>query len=131
MPKELIEGFDYEAFQAGAAHCELLELDWKNPVPLHYKGVGVNVLPNGDLVGMAEIHHKYGTVLSSPEEVLASKRKWGDLKPCEDLNCPVVSNCRTSGQNKSPHFCECRKRTLALRTAIHMVDRNNDSEFCL
>ena len=131
LNSELIEGFDYEAYQAGVAHCEILDLDWTNPVPYGYQGVGVNVLPNGDLVGMAEIHHKYGTVLSTREEVIEAKRRWGDLKPCEDLACPIAEVCKNHGHDKSEHWCECRKRTIALRSAIRRVERLNDQEYCL
>lgn len=127
---ELVEGFDYKAYQAGEAHCELLGLDWVNPVPHGYRGVGVNVLPNGDLVGMAEIHHKYGTVLSTYEEVVEAKRKWGDLVPCEDKSCSILKYCKKHGQDKSNHWCECRKRTVALRTAIRL-ERDDDFELCL
>ena len=128
---ELINGFDYKAFQAGSARCEMLGLDWVNPVPHGYRGVGVNVLPNGDLVGMAEIHHKYGTVLSTYDEVVEAKKKWGDLVACSDNSCPIVSRCKKCGQSKSEHFCECRKRITALTTAIHAKDRGYDFEYCL
>ena len=131
LPSELIDGFDYKAYQAGEAHCELLDLRWINPVPYGYRGLGVNVLPNGDLVGMAEIHHKYGTILSTYEEVIEAKRKWGDMTPCEDNTCPITNVCKNQGQNKSAHFCECRKRRIAIRSAIKLMERENEFEYCL
>ena len=131
VPRELLDGFDYKALQHGAAHCELLELDWKNPVPLGYRGVGVNVLPNGDLVGMCEIHHKYGTVLSSYKEVIEAKKKWGDHALCEELSCPIFEWCKNQGHNKSAHFCECRKRQADVKIAIKYAERKNDFELCL
>lgn len=131
VPRELLDGFDYKALQHGAAHCEVLELDWKNPVPWGYRGVGVNVLPNGDLVGMCEIHHKYGTVLSSYKEVIEAKKRWGDHVACEELDCPIFDGCKNQGHNKSYHFCECRKRQVDVKIAIRHAERKNDFELCL
>lgn len=129
---ELIEGFDYKAFQAGSLHCELEDLDWHNPVPYGYPGTGCNVLPNGDLVGMENIHHKYGTVLSTLEEVRAKQREWGDLKACQNKACQLHQSCKNSGQNQSDHFCSARLATAKARSAIKWKERNYyDPEYCL
>ena len=128
---ELIDGFDYKAYRSGEAHCELLELDWKNPVKPGYKGVGVNVLPNGDLCGMAEIHHKYGTVLSTYEEVEAAKRAIGDMVACTNKDCALVNMCKKHGQNRSEHWCKCRQNTVALRTAIKRMELEDGTGLCL
>ena len=126
LPKELIDGFDYKAYQSGLLHCALHDLDWHNPIPHGYRGVGCNVLPNGDVCGMAEIHHKYGTVLSPREEIVAKKREYGDLMQCEDKDCPVNGPCNQQGQNKSPHFCECTIRKMSTRMAIRAKERDSD-----
>ncbi len=129
---ELVEGFDYRAFRDGSMHCELLDLDYTNPIPFAYKGSGVNVLPNGDLVGMAEIDHKYGTVLSTIEEVIAKRREWGDLVTCPNKTCVVYSACKGQGQNRSPHFCQSRIKKIEVKSAIkHKEISNDDPEFCL
>lgn len=118
---ELIEGFDYKAFQAGAMRCDIADLDWTNPIPYGYRGTGCNVLPNGDLVGMAEIHHKYGTVLSTLEEVKEAQHKWGDQIPCDNETCPAHRTCRHQGQNRSPHFCECQIRGYTNRSTLRRL----------
>ena len=129
---ELIEGFDYRAFRNGALRCNLYDLDWHNPIPYAYKGAGCNVLPNGDLVGMAEIHHKYGTVLSNVDDVLAKKREWGDMMKCDNTDCVVHSACHGQGQNRSPHFCACTIKRIEVKTALAHIDKvENVREHCL
>lgn len=122
---ELVEGFDYKAFQAGALRCELLKLDWENPIPRAFRGTGCNVLPNGDLTGMANIHHKYGTVLSSVEEVWAKQREFGDLADCQCKDCTVHGACN-QGHSMSEHFCNTMKRVISFRSAIHKQERGED-----
>ena len=121
LPAELIDGFDYKAFQAGALRCELHDLDWHNPIPHGYPGTGCNVLPNGDLVGMENIHHKYGTVLSTLKDVRAKQREWGDVIPCDNSACELHSICSNQGQHRSSHYCTYRKHAVAYRTALHRM----------
>lgn len=129
---ELVEGFDYGAWQAGVLHCEMLDLDWHNPIPHGYRGVGVNVLPNGDLTGMENIHHKYGTVLSTREEVMAKQREFGDLKACDNTDCLMYKNCKTQGQYRSDHFCAARLKKGIARAFINIREREKDvTELCL
>lgn len=105
--KDLLEGFDYEAFKAGSINCLVRELDWTNPIPLYYKGVGCNVLPNGDVVGMVTIHHKYGTVLDTAETLIANRRACGDMVQCHNNKCPIASQCMGSYRSDlSEHACK-------------------------
>lgn len=127
---ELVEGFDYKAYQAGALHCALEALDWVNPIPRYYKGTGCNVLPNGDLVGMENIHHKYGTVLSTLEEVKAKQCEWGDLKRC-DKSCEFYSACGSLGAKRSEHFCAVQKHVNTMRTFLKRKELEGVEELCL
>lgn len=131
IPKELVENFDYAALQAGAAHCIVMGLDWQNPVPRWYRGIDVNVLPNGDLVGMCEIHHKYGTVLSTYEEVIEAKKRLGDYSPCRDSQCPIYKACNGKEHTKSAHFCEYSKRRAVVWQAVRNSEQNNGFEVCI
>lgn len=126
MPPELLDGFDYKAFQSGSLHCMLHDVDWHNPINSTFGGVGCNVLPNGDLVGMCEIHHKYGTVLSTRAEVLAKKQELGDRLACDDLDCPVNGPCKWRGQYKSDHFCKCTISKMTNRMAVRAKAREED-----
>lgn len=129
---ELVEGFDYKAWQAGALRCEMEDLDWHNPIPYGYKGTGCNVLPNGDLTGMENIHHKYGTVLSTREEILAKQREFGDLKACDNTDCWMHQHCTNQGQNRSDHFCAARLGKATARAFIKLREREDDvTEICL
>ena len=73
----LTQGFDYKAYRRGALLCRLKKLDWVNPIPLFFVGTGCNVLPNGDLIRMLVVHHKYWTVLDTVEMVLEKQRQLG------------------------------------------------------
>ena len=129
---ELVEGFDYRAYRDGSMHCALHDVDWHNPIRPWVKGTGCNVLPNGDLVGMAEIHHKYGNVLSTPEEIFAKQQELGDAMDCDNLECPVHFACYKMAQNKSEHFCAYIAKKIEVRHAIKHKEREfDDSKFCL
>lgn len=94
----LTENFDYEAYACGYLHCLIDNIlhqvkikkttKKKHPTPLR-----CNVLPNGDVVGMAEINHKYGTVLDSFETLFKRKTELGDVHYCNDLRCEAKCVC--------------------------------------
>ena len=128
---ELVNGFDYKAFQAGHMRCVLEDLDWHNPVPRGYPGTGCNVLPNGDLVGMENIHHKYGTVLSTLEEIKAKQAEWGDVIPCQDKHCWHYKRCSTQGAYRSEHFCNTQKRMTLVRTMARRKEIEDATELYL
>ena len=115
----LTEGFDYKRWQRGVLKCEMEQLDWlPRKRNRFYKGTGTNVLPDGTLVGMCEIHHTYGTVLDTRETVIENRHKLGDIQPCENKECAVFQHCHDHGAQKTPHFCEQRKRVIEVRLAL-------------
>ena len=126
---ELTEGFDYKAYQRGALLCLLDDLDYKNPIVVPKRGVplravGTNVLPNGDVVGMAEIHHKYGTVLSTIEEIRAKQAEYGDLAPCSDEDiCPVGKMCGDNGLHRTAHSCAVAIKNIEVKVAVKEYER--------
>lgn len=114
----LVEGFDYSRYQKGALKCWLKHLDWTSPIPRYYKGTGANVLPNGDIVGMCEIHHKYGTVLDTVETILKNQTALGDRNSCSNSSCPVHAYCHESGHLMSEHFCQIKQKNVELKLAM-------------
>ena len=119
----LTEDFDYDAFQRGSLLCELERLDWKNPIPRYGKGMGINVLPNGDVVGMAEIHHKYGTVLDSVDSIIQKQIEFGDRTSCANTDCTIFNFCNKSAtprsnHSRTAHSCEVLKRRIEIKSAI-------------
>lgn len=103
---ELIQNFDYKSFQLGYWKCKLntvFKPRW------FYKRINrtlfenLNVLPNGDIVGMTKINHKYGTIYSSKEEIQKTKKKLGDYNKCE--SCKLFGYCNIPSQLASKHYC--------------------------
>ena len=119
----LTQGFDYKAYRRGALLCRLKKLDWVNPIPLFFVGTGCNVLPNGDLVGMAEIHHKYGTVLDTVEMVLEKQRQLGDRVPCENSQCEIHGLCNSSGHTATPHHCNIIRCMTEISNACRRIGK--------
>ena len=119
--KPLIEGFDYDAFRDGYLHCRIENLDWENPIPLYYRGVGCNVLPNGDVVGMVEINHKYGTILDSAETLIQRKRAMGDSILCDHRDCPAFGLCKKHQHEINPHACTLKIKRLEVGDAIRSM----------
>lgn len=116
--KDLVADFDYEAFRDGYLHCILEHLDWVNPIPKQYRGVGCNVLPNGDVVGMVEIHHKYGTVLDDAETLIKAREAFGDTKPCLDNGCPAYGLCNLYQHEINPHACAIKIKRIEVAEAL-------------
>jgi len=124
---DLVDGFDYKAFFRGKAIQKVAQLDWRNPIPLYYRGTNSNVLPNGDIVGMAEIHHKYGTVLDSIETIIENQRKWGDRVDCQCKECYAFNDtCVEHGHYKSDHYCNITKGLANLRGVIRLIEEFSD-----
>ncbi len=115
---DLTNDFDYKAFRRGSLLCMMEDLDYTNPIPLHYKGTGSNVLPNGDVVGMCEIDHKYGTVLDDVETIIAKQVVFGDRAKCNDTDCPVHQYCRDSGHLRTEHFCNVKMGDIEIKLAL-------------
>lgn len=102
----LLENFDYGAFREGAINCLIRNLDWINPVPNYYRGVGCNVLPNGDVVGMVQIYHKYGTILDDAETLINKRKEFGDLSECKNDKCYMRHCCGGFRNDVSEHACK-------------------------
>lgn len=115
----LIDGFDYGAYRDGLLHCTLENLDWVNPIPLFYRGVGCNVLPNGDVVGMVEINHKYGTVLDDADTLIRAKIAFGDRKRCENHNCPISVFCGNWHHEINPHACQIMIKQAEVKEVVN------------
>lgn len=102
----LVDGFDYAAYCVGRF---LLWTKRKNP-PQKYvvtkaRGEGVNVLPDGRIVGMTRINHVYGTVESTFEELHRAKAHLGDSQQC-NKTCMVASDCKCPTALASEHYCK-------------------------
>lgn len=117
----LVDGFDYEKFFHGYVICKSLDLDYHNPIKRCGAGLGTaNVLPDGTIVGMAEIHHRYGSIFSTREEILESQRRYGDRGECDNTECPIHSTCWHQF-NRSDHWCRIQVRTEQVNSAIRAV----------
>lgn len=105
-PHELIDGFDYDLYMASYMRYQVM----LRRTMVHYvpgKSHGLNVLPNGEVCAMVNMH-KYGTVEDSLETILENKRKQGDYSTCENFKgCRIRSECRFASQGASPHLCKC------------------------
>lgn len=126
LPENLVDGFDYDAFFHGRAILMINRLDRPQP-PSEYLNKGVNVLPDGRLVGMECIHHTYGTIYSTDEEVWSAQRRYGDRGECSNSRCPRHKNCAYKA-SQSEHFCRVMIERQALREAIHRRMREEDAE---
>lgn len=125
--KYLVDGFDYSAFRRGAAMCICSDLDYVNPIKKHYPPTHCNVLPNGDLVGMAEIHHKYGTVLSNLEDVVKKQAEFGDKYPCKNATCEAFGRCiAPAGGMTTEHFCKVARARIAIDSALRNMEAFDD-----
>ncbi len=117
----LVEGFDYEAYAVGALHCLMEDVIHTDKIKRIGYGHGkqplmVNVLPNGDVVGMLEINHKYGTVLDSYETLLAKKQEFGDTHECPDKHCEIFDVCpKRISEQHTPHMCNVQKANTVHR----------------
>ena len=103
--EDLTSNFDYFSYGKGRF---LLWTKQKNPSPKYSvkreRGEGINVLPNGDIVGMTRITHKYGSVLSTLEEIHKAKEFWGDTKKCSK-QCDISNVCNCPKSLASDHYC--------------------------
>ena len=117
--KEVSDGFNYDEYFKGYWKCKLNNVErpyWLyKRVPAKFSE-NLNVLPNGEIVGMTKIHHTYGTINSSLEEIKENKYKLGDYNKCK--GCSKEGNCRIPSQLASPNYCNTLLRCLDLQNYI-------------
>lgn len=104
--KEVSEGFDYDEYFKGYWKCKVnnvLRPYWLYKSLRKKISENINVLPNGEVVGMTKIHHTYGTIHNSIEEILENKRKLGDYDKCK--GCSREGSCNIPSQLASPNYC--------------------------
>ena len=116
---ELIDGFDYGEYAEGRFNLWTYR---KNPSQKYTvnsgRGYGVNVLPDGSVVGMTRILSKYGTVEDSIEDILRAREESGDCAVCSNANCEMRFECSCPPSLASNHFCFIQRINKEVKSFI-------------
>lgn len=117
--KAVSEGLNYDEYFKGYWECKLNNVErpyWLyKRVPRKFSE-NLNVLPNGEIVGMTKINHTYGTIHSTIEEIREAKQKLGDYDKC--IGCSKKGVCNIPSQLASPNYCNTLLKCLDLQEYI-------------
>lgn len=116
---DLVEGFDYGEYAEGRFNLWTYR---RNP-PQKYtvsggRGYGVNVLPDGSVVGMTRSFSRYGFVTDSLEDILKAREASGDCSACANENCDMKHICTCPPVLASNHFCFIQRINQEVKTFI-------------
>ena len=115
---DLLKGFDYAAF--AKTNKKVYRIIPRKPAyeDVNFKRkennlpkLGINILPNGDVVSCATLV-KYGTVNDSAEIIYKRILALDEFKNCRKNQCQSFYGCVK--QYASPHYCRVRRLEYAI-----------------
>lgn len=103
----LMDDFDFSKYVKGYMKLRQEGIIKQDAPQLQRRKQGFNVLPDGTVVGMSKIHHTYGTIENTMEELIQKKRELGDFDVCESFkDCSCRDRCCQASQLASKSFCK-------------------------